>query len=143
MRKRLVLLGVLLFIVAVSISYMLSNVVSILDSNTLRAIEENKASNQKDASTYIAAILFLVFIYLIYHIFFVELKPWFKMKKIKKREDPIEFMEYLSEEIRKNKKNKKKQNELIGRLNTFYEYSERREKEKAMKIGAIRKYLKK
>jgi predicted PurR-regulated permease PerM len=141
MRKRLITLGILLFIVAVSISYILSNVVNTIDSNEMK--EPRRTTQNSGISSYILVFLFIVLVYLIYHAIYVEMRPRIKMRKIKGREDPMEFMEYLSEEIRKSKKDKKKQEELIDRLNNFYAYSEKSEKEKAMKIGAIRKYLKK
>lgn len=141
MRKRLVIFGVLLFIIAVSISYILSNVVNTLDSNTLKEIKEKEDSSQENFSVYFISILFLIFVYLIYHLFFVELKPWLKMRDVKRRKDPIEFMEYLSDEIEKSRKDEKRKQALIEKLNHFYSYAEKDEKEKAKSIRGIRKYI--
>lgn len=133
--------GILLFVVAVVISYTLSNMVNDLDSNRVREVSEGSEETLGGSSFYIVVFLFLILVYLAYRVFYVELSPWFKLRKMKKKNDPIEFMEYLSEEIRKSRKDKDKQKALIGKLNHFYSYLGKVEKEKILKIGSVRKYI--
>jgi hypothetical protein len=155
MRKRLVFLIVLFFLVSVSISYILSSIIFNLGSNSINyqvglseenSSELNQSQEEQSAltkqSAYVLVFLFLILVYLIYHIIYIELAPWFKMRAMKKREDPLELVEYLIAEIKKSeRKSPSKSSVLISRLKHFYDYLPEEEKQEALKISGLKKYL--
>ncbi len=148
MRKRLVLLICLVFVISISISYILSTFVFEMDSNSLSYSSDSSSNSSNDVSVsnytiYLLIILFLILVYLVYHLFYVELAPFFKIKNMKKREDPAEVVEYLFDEIKKyEKKNPSKTKILIDRLNHFYDYLPEDEKKDALNsVHGLKKYI--